>query len=473
MSESRRPIADFFSSQKKKLFALATGVAIAGGIVEHETKPVAAKTVETVPTIRTPHEVRMDALRKLDEGRTIETPEQIDARFAVIDPLINLAYFKDNSKTMIIQVDRYLGVLLFDPLAEKDAEYAKMSLAEAGTFLRETIERGKTQKIRDEARRILKGRLHEELIKTIRRMDSEEIVARRMFLGLDIQRSHMTSSAEIDETWTNKMERKSSTSVEVRRYVPSTIRQLEGKEGSVTLSLWIDKQQAAIDLFAAHAKELGYSPELIKLITPESILGVIHAEICPDLKADAFVRLSPVLFETFNIAFLPAGDKNYSGGLVQITAGTVKRIVGKHRKTLERIRSTDTGAKFTVASEGSKEEMSASITDEETQLFLNVFVLAENLRLAMRKLNTDPRFVSSWNLASDADRALYMGALMSMANNLPSAAKHAAEAALDEHPHSLAEMTQSLSGHTTVETAARNGRVGLETAGYLVGMGVE
>lgn len=470
MKESRGPIVEFLSSQKKKLFALAAGASIVGGAIRHETEPVAAETtVEVAKKPMTAHEAMMDALKRSDTDRTIETSAQIDERFAAIDKLINLAYFKDNSKEMIIQVDRYLGVLLSPPLTKADAEYAGMTLEEVGDCLRETIEHGK-KKEADEARRIVKGRVREGLIDATLYMSPEEIVGRGVLLGLDMQRSHSTSSAELGETWENKMERKSSTSDEVKKYGPSTVRQLEGMEESVTLSRWIDKQQAAIDLFAAHAKELGYSPELIKLITPESILGVIHAETCSDLKADVFVRLSPVLFETYNIAFLPAGDKNYSGGLVQITADTVKRILAKHRETLERIRSTDSGAKFIVASEGDTEEMAASITDEETQYFLNVFVLAENLRLGMRTVNKDPRFVSAWNAASESDRALYVCALMSMANNLPSAAKHAAEAALDENPHSLAEMTKRLSEHTTVKSAARNGRVGGETMEFLVGM---
>lgn len=473
MIESRRPIADFFSSQKKKLLALAAGLAVAGGVVEHETRPVAARTVETVPEEPlTPHEARMEALRKLDDGRTIETPEQIDARFAVIDPLINLAYFKDNSKTMIIQVDRYLGVLLFDPLTEKDAEYAKMTILEVGECLRETIEHGKTQKIRDEARRILKGRLHEELIETIRHMDSEEVVARRVFLGLTVHGEHSASFDDMQGAWKDKMTRKSTTSKKVRAYAPIVREQLKGREGALTLATWTEKQQAAIDTFAAHAEELGYSPELVKQITLEAMLGVIRAEIFPDLDAETFVRLAPVLFETFNIASAPAmGDKKFSGGLAQMTAETFEGILKKHRGDLERIRDTDTGAAFSVPTAGNRKEFSAAmLTDEDSQFFYNVFVLAENTRLATRGVSKDKRFVAAWAKASEDDRAEYMGALISMANNLPSAAKHAAEAALDEHPRSLAEMARILSRHTTVDTASRNGRVGLETAGYLVGM---
>lgn len=464
MKESRGPIVEFLSSQKKKLLALAAGAVVAGGVVGHE-KPVAAQTVEAVAPKPTAHEAMMDALRRSDTERTIETPAQIDARFAVIDPLINLAYYKDNSKEMIIQVDRYLGVLMFPPLTGEDAEYAGMTLAEAGDCLREAIEHGKTQKVRDEARRILKGRLHEELIETIRHMSSEEVVIRRMFLGLTVHDS-------MGEAWNKKMTRESTTSETVRHYAPIVREQLEGKEGAVTFAAWIEKQQAAIDLFAEHAEELGYSRDLVSHITPEVMLGVIRAEEFPDLDAETFVRLAPVLFETFNIAFSPSeGDTRFSGGLAQMTAETFEGIIKKHRAKLEHIRDTDTGATFSVPTKGNRTEFSAAmLTDEESQFFYNVFVLAENTRLATRGITKDKRFIAAWNKASDADRAKYMAALIAMANNLPSAAKHAAEAALDAHPHSIADMARSLSEHTTVKTAARNGRVGGETMEFLVGM---
>lgn len=473
MKESRGAIAEFVASNKRKLFALAAGLAVAGAAAEYEVKPAKAAIAETAPEEpRTPHEARMEALRLLDEGRAIETPEQIDARFAVIDPLINFAYHKDNSKEMIIQVDRYLGVLLFDPLTEKDAEYAKMSLAEVGEATKETISHGTSKKERDEARRILKGRLHEEMIETIRHMDSEEVVARRVFLGLTVHGSKSASYDRIGDAWTEKMTKTSTTSEKVKRYVPSAREQLQSKEGRLTLATWVEQQQEAIDLFASHAEELGYKPELIEQITPETMLGVIHAEIFPDLDAETFVRLSPVLFETYNIAFAPAmGDKRFSGGLAQMTAETFEGILKKHRGELERIRDMDTAAAFLVPTKGNRSEFSAAmLTDENSQFFYNVFVLAENTRLATRGVAKDKRFVAAWGAADEDERARYMGTLISMANNLPSAAKHAAEAALDEHPHSLAKMTKRLPKHTTVKTAARNGDVGLETAEFLVGM---
>ncbi|MEI6511246.1 MAG: hypothetical protein WCO25_04355 [Candidatus Uhrbacteria bacterium] len=473
MKESRGPIVEFLSSQKKKLLALAAGVAVAGGVVDHEAKPVAAQTVEVAKKPLTAHEAMMDALKRSDTGRTIETKAQIDARFATIDPLINLAYYKDNSKTMVIQVDRYLSVLHFAPLTDEDEAYKKMTLAEVGDRLRETIEHGKTQKIRDEARRILKGSLHEELIEAIRHMSPEEVVARRAFLGETVHGEKTEPFSNIVGAWGDKMTRASTTSERVRQNAPVVRDQLRGREGSLTLSSWIEKQEAAIDTFAAHAEELGYSPALIRLITPEVMLGVAHAEIFPDLDAETFVRTSPVLFETFNIAFAPAtGDKRFSGGMAQMTAETFEAIIKKHRADLERIRDTDTGAAFSVPAAGSRKEFStAMLTDEDSQFFYNVFVLAENTRLAMRTINTDKRFVAAWKKASDAERAYYTAALISMANNLPSAAKNAAEAALDEHPHSILEMARRLSEYTTVKTAARNGRVGGETMEFLVAMG--
>ncbi len=466
MKESRGPIVEFISSQKKKLLALTAGASIAMGIVEHETKPVAAQTVETVPAKPpTAHEAMMDALKRSDEGRTIETKAQIEARFKAIDPLINLAYYKDNSKEMVLQVDRYLGVLMFEPLTEKDAKYAEKSLAEVGAAVKETIEHGKMDGKRKEALRVLKGRLHEELIETIRHMDSEEVVARRMFLGLTVHEN-------IRDAWTKKMTDEETTSETVRHYAPIVREQLRDKEGTVTFAAWIEKQQAAIDLFAEHAEELGYSRDLVSHITPEVMLGVIRAEEFPDLDAETFVRLAPVLFETFNIAFSPSeGDTRFSGGLAQMTAETFDGIIKKHRDDLERIRDTDTGAKFSVPTKGNRKEFSkAMLTDEESQFFYNVFVLAENTRLATRGISKDKRFIAAWKKASDADRAKYMAALISMANNLPSAAKHAAEAALDAHPHSIAEMAKRLSEYTTVKTAARNGRVGGETTEYLIAM---
>ncbi len=473
MKESRGPVSEFLATTRGKILALAAGLAVAGVAIEHETRPVAARTVEAARSEPlSPHEARMEALKRSDTGRTIETPEQIAARFAVIDPLINLAYYKDNSKTMIIQIDRYLGVLLFDPLTEKDAEYARMSLEEVGECLRPIIERGK-KKEADEARRILKGRLHEELIETIRRMDSDEVVDSRVFLGLTVQGPRSASFDDIRGAWKDKMTRKSTTSEKVRTFAPVVREQLKDKEGSLTFASWIDRQQEAIDLFAAHAEELGYSPDLIKLITPEAMLGVIHAEIFPDLDAETFVRLAPVLFETYNVAFAPAmGDKRFSGGLAQMTAETFEGILKKHRVALEKIRDTDTGATFTVPTAGNRKEFASSmLTDANSQFFYNVFVLAENTRLATRGVSKDKRFVAAWKKASEDERALYMGALISMANNLPSAAKHSAETSLDEHPRSIAEMARSLSGNTTVDTAARNGRVGGATAEYLVEMG--
>ena len=467
MKESRGPVVEFLSSQKKKLLALAAGAAIAGGVVEHETKPVAAQTVETVPAKPpTAHEAMMEALKRSDTERTIETREQIDARFAVIDPLINLAYYKDNSKEMIIQVDRYLGVLMFEPLTEADAKYAKMSLSEVGEAMRPIIEHGKMDGSRKEALRILKGRLHQELIEAIRHMDSQNVIDCRVFKGLPVH-------ASMREAWDKKMTRKETTSETVRQYAPIVRDQLRDKEGTVTFAAWIEKQQAAIDLFAEHAEELGYSRDLVSRITPEVMLGVIRAEQFPDLDAETFVRLAPVLFKTYNIAFAPSeGDTRFSGGLAQMTADTFEAIVKKHRAELEHIRDTDTGAAFSVPTKGNRKEFSAAmLTDEESQFFYNVFVLAENTRLATRGISKDKRFVGAWKKASDADRAKYMAALIAMANNLPSAAKHAAEAALDAHPHSIAEMARSLSEHTTVKTAARNGRVGGETMEFLVGMG--
>ena len=474
MKESRGSAFDFFATTRGKILAAVAGLTVAGAAIEHETKPAAARTVETVPAEPlSPHEARMEALKKSDSGRTIETRAEIDARFAVIDPLINLAYHKDNSKEMIIQVDRYLGVLHFEPLTEKDAEFGKMTLAEVGECLRETIEHGKTQKVRDEARRILKGRLHEELIETIRHMDSDEVVARRVFLGMTVQGEDTAPFSDIRGAWKDKMTRISTTSKKVAQHAPIVREQLKSKEEALTLSSWIERQQAAIDTFSAHAMELGYSPDLIKKITPEAMLGVIHAEIFPDLDAETFVRLAPVLFETYNIAFAPAmGDKRFSGGLMQMTAETFDGILREHRDDLERIRDTDTGAAFSVPTKGNRKEFSAAmITDEESQFFYNVFVLAENTRLATRGISKDKRFVGAWKKASEDERLQYTGALISMANNLPSAAKHAAEAALDAHPHSIAEMAENLSKYTTVKTAARNGKVGGETMGFLVGMG--
>lgn len=454
------------------MLAAAAGLGIAAGVYKGEEKSK-EETFETVPaTSLTPHEARIEALRKLDESRTAETKEQIDARFAVIDPLVNLAYFKDNTKEMVVQVDRYLGVLRFDPLAGKDAEYAKMSLAEVGDCVRDTIEHGKTQRIRDEARRILKGRLHEELIETILHMGPDDIVARRVFLGLTVHGEDSAPFSDIRGAWKDKMTDASTTSEKVKANAPIVREQLRGKEGALTLASWIEKQQAAIGTFAAHAEGLGYSREMVGLITPEVMLGVIHAEIFPSLDAETFVRLSPVLFETFNIAFAPAtGDKRFSGGLSQMTAETFESIVAQHRDELERIRDTDAGAAFSVPTAGNRKEFSAAmLTDENSQFFYNVFVLAENTRIATRGISSDPQFSAAWKVSSEAERARYMAALISMANNLPSAAKHAAETALGAHPHSIAEMAESLPEHTTVKTAARNGKVGGETMGFLIGM---
>ena len=453
------------------MIAAAAGLGIAAGVYRAEETPK-EETVESVRTSPSAHEAMLGELRRIDAERAIETPEQIEARFAAIDPLISLAYYKDNTREMAVQVDRYLAVLQFDPLTARDAEYARMSLGEVGDCLRGTIEHGRTKRMRDEARQILRGRLHEELVETVRHMTPEEIVGRRIFLGLTVHGEDSAPFSDIRGAWTDKMTDTATTSDRVKANAPIVREQLRGKEGTLTLASWIERQQAAIDTFASHADELGYSPEMIRLITPEAMLGVIHAEIFPSLDAETFVRLSPVLFETFNIAFAPAtGDTRFSGGLAQMTAETFESIVAQHRDELERIRDTDAGAAFSVPAKGDRKAFSAAmLTDEDSQFFYNVFVLAENTRIATQAVKSDKRFVAAWNRASEAERARYMGALISMANNLPSAAKHAAESALDEHPRSLAEMARRLSGYTTVRTAARNAEVGGETVGYLVKM---
>lgn len=467
-------------------------------VVSRAEEPTEVKPVTPATSESEVHTQIMQRLREEAAPRSLDTRAEVETALTTLAPYVDLAFYKDITKPITHQTDKYLSLLMFPPLGAEHAKYAAMPLTTVGEKLRATIEHDESEDARQRARIILQGRLHQEMIEIVRRMSPDDIIRHRVFLGMTIDSPKKHSFANLDGVWNFKITDPRVTSKAVKEYGPHTRKQLVGKERSITMATWLEKQQAANDLFARHADDLGYQADVVKYITPEVMLAVIHAEFFSELDAETFIKLSPILFETYNIAYGPAvNDHLYSGGLVQMTSDTFTEILNKHGDALRKIKENDPTATFIIPKKLKKETSrtitigrgkkakkrtitetveyydpsefaKAMLTDIDSQLFYNSFVVTNNMRRAIDVLRADEDVREAWMRADDADRYRFMAALSPMAINNPAAARRAAGTLANDGRASLRSMADRLDTLTTLNTASRGAERGFATMDYLL-----
>ena len=452
----------------------AMGVVGAATVVSHEmNKPEPEKTVERAPDPPTELEKARQLLEHVAKVPRRETSEQIDARLKEMSHAIDLAYYQNPKKEIIRQVDRYLAVLKFETLSEKDARYSKMTLEEVVANLEPIIlSPTLSSDTRTAARDILKGRLHQELVRMTRQMSPEDVVLHRVFLGLDIDAPNRPTGADMDEMWTYKIKTDAISSDAVRMYGPSTKESLKDETKQVMFDTWIKKQQVATDWFSRHATELGFDEQIAPYLSPETMLAVVHAEHFSVFDPETFIELSPVLFETFNITFMPSVHDNlYSGGLNQTTEATFKSILKKYGDTLREIQKQDQTVHLVIPDRKQDTGIfsQAMVTDLESQLVYNTLILAENMKRTTRLIHDGGPLHNLWDEADDASRARFIATLAPAATNHPGEAKRAV---LSVYPKdTLDQVSAALSARGEKDGVAlsdRGANRGYQTIQYLM-----
>ncbi len=452
------------------------GMVGVAAVVSHEmNRPLPEKTEERAPDPLTELEKARQILEHVARVPRRESTERIDERLKEMSHAIDLTYYQNPNVEMIRQIDRYLAVLLFQPLTDKDRRYSTKTIAEVVAELEPTITSvTMSSATRSVARDILKGRLHQELIRMTRQMSPEDIVSHRVFLGLDIHAPNRPTGADMDEMWKYKIQTRAISSEAVKTYGPSTRESLKDKTERITLDTWIKKQQAATDWFSRHAGELGFDTEIAPYLSPETMLAVVHAEHFSVFDAETFIELSPVLFETFNIPFMPSVHDNlYSGGLNQTTEATFKGIVEKYGDTLREIQTVDPSISFIIpdvekATKDTGEVSQAMVTDLDSQTVYNILILAENMKRTTRLIQNGEPLHDVWQSADTASRARFIATLAPAATNRPAHAKKMVIALARPHVSldQISAQMAALGEKDGADTADRGANRGYQTAQF-------
>ncbi len=435
----------------------------------------------------------------LERIATLPTPDTIDhsnQRMKEVDEAVYLAFMKDPAKP-VQQAERpYLSILKF-------AALDKTQTAEKRKTLRATIDQLKpiissttqSEASRTKARALLQGRLKQELIDILRAMPNEQVVKLGVFEGMTIHNTNEHPMHDLDGVWKHKATA-GPTKVkgkgkarkviqlpvlkEVALLAPPTQKQLGGKDGKLTMHEWLDHQERALKLFSDNADRFGFRKDVCKYLTPSVMLSIIHAEFFSELDAETFVQLSPIFFETYNIAYGPSlNDDLYSAGLVQMTADTFTKIQTNHKTKLAELLAEHPGA-FVIPSKqtGSKaykgynasEFASAMVTNLDSQLFYNSFVLANNTAAALDIFASDEPSRVAWMHASDAVRTEFLAVVAPMGIHRPGSLQVAARAEVKAGVTSISTVADGLPTHNTKGHADRGGERGHETILYLLSL---
>jgi hypothetical protein len=354
--------------------------------------------------------------------------------------------------------------------------------------------------------RVRNALLREKLITVTRSLNDDQIVNNHIFDGSVVSRY-----ADIEAAWRYKKDFKGGAVVD--KYYPYL--HMEGKNHTLPMRKWYERQQAASVYLKAHGAELGYPQDLLDYMSPSLMLSVVHAEMFSEFSGETFVDLAPVLFSAHNLVYGPAlNDHELSGGFVQMIYGTFKGLLHNHGAQITALREKDPSylvivppirsytdkVKITVGRGRNKRIVTkdqtveeydrekfpqAMLTDVDSQLFYDQLAILTHITPGMKVLLADAKFALAWKEASEKDRYLLLGSFSAMAINAgPGSEKYDNGAykiaklmlesvnsmALSEYREAIAPACKKQYGNSAkATTTSRNALRGFETMDVLVG----
>lgn len=388
--------------------------------------------------------------------------------------------------------DELFQALNFQSFSEENRKkYADMSFDE---LLRELSELRHSQRPEDSKiwRAISQAWVKERSIDLIRRMSPADIERLGVLKGSTVHGAKIKIRKGVYETappffdlgdvWRFKRDKK--TSGAAQDYVDAILRlDIDSKSHSVDAVAWRQKQRASIDIFRRHHEKFGFNEEVVRYLTPEVMLSIIHAEFFSEFDSRAFVDLSPILFEPYNMTFGPALNDNLcSAGPVQLIESTFVGLLRNNEKKLQEIKAAEgLAATFTIPERsperaGGKNPFDpdsfaeALVGNPDSVIFYGTLTVLDHTKPAFDLLFKNERFVKVWQNASDEERELFLGSLAPLAiNGGGGRGKKAAEGIVDDKElRTLTEMARALPTKISHKNAARGGRIGFETTSYLI-----
>lgn len=385
----------------------------------------------------------------------------------------------------------YLTVLTFSSLNRDDLE--EYSSLDNQAMLEKTKKWRESPKDTDQKRwrQISQGWIKEKVIDLMRSMSPDQVERVGFLRGTTVHDPDKRPFSDLPGVWRWKRDKKSSK--EAQPYVDAILAlDLKGMDHSVDMAEWHTKQAEAITALRRHGRELGFRQEALDYLTSEVVLAVIHAEYFSELDGRTFVRLAPILFETYNMPFGPSvNDRQFSLGEVQIILGTFKELLKRYGDELVTAKATDPELKVFLPQPRTKktgvfkkkqsapsydnvdpgEVAQALARDIDSSLFFATLCIADHTRLAFNELFAEgSRFPEIWEDASEEDRILFMASLAPLSiNGGVGTGKKVAEALLaNSDLKTLRVMAESMPGQTRRETASRGAARGFSTMEYLL-----